>query len=426
MKTLRMVFIGMFVVVMIVSFRVWSYDQDNNVIDKEKLSDLVNSPRTKQFLVDKIDGIPGVDFDMETIALDFFRENVVVATVDFEYVPLIKHGTASFAYRIVDMEFVQIYSSYWWWGTVVYGDINSDVTWNAAGSPYYVTDFIGINSGGTLSIEPGTVVRFRKFTNGRIGLDVGGTLNCDGAMFTTSCDFEDYDRSQGDESDWSGIWIHDDGACTITDTLIEFAGPGYGFYCEWCTGDVSISGSTVRKCGNGVGLFGVSGTCLVEDNVITIYDTGIYCYFQTASTQITGNTIAGVGLDGLYGLICDESSPPISFNSFSGFSYGVHCENNSSPDVTSNTIENNDYGLYCDTDSLPVVHNNNIEGNAHYGFYNDGSLGTIDAENNWWGDATGPYHPTHNPGGLGDEVSDYVDFDPWLTSAVTVTLASLR
>ena len=35
---------------------------------------------------------------------------------------------------------------------------------------------------------------------------------------------------------------------------------------------------------------------------------------------------------------------------------------------------------------------------------------------NWWGDSTGPYHPTLNPDGLGDTVSDYVDFNPWLTN----------
>ena len=38
----------------------------------------------------------------------------------------------------------------------------------------------------------------------------------------------------------------------------------------------------------------------------------------------------------------------------------------------------------------------------------------VDARNNWWGDASGPYHPTLNSGGLGDEVSNNVDFDPWL------------
>jgi len=42
------------------------------------------------------------------------------------------------------------------------------------------------------------------------------------------------------------------------------------------------------------------------------------------------------------------------------------------------------------------------------------------AEYNWWGDATGPYHPTTNPGGLGDTVCDYVDFEPWLTWPVGV------
>jgi hypothetical protein len=38
----------------------------------------------------------------------------------------------------------------------------------------------------------------------------------------------------------------------------------------------------------------------------------------------------------------------------------------------------------------------------------------VDARYNWWGDSTGPYHPDSNPGGLGDSVSDYVNFIPWL------------
>ena len=40
---------------------------------------------------------------------------------------------------------------------------------------------------------------------------------------------------------------------------------------------------------------------------------------------------------------------------------------------------------------------------------------TADAENNYWGDPSGPYHPTTNPNGKGDAVSDYVDYDPWLS-----------
>ena len=66
--------------------------------------------------------------------------------------------------------------------------------------------------------------------------------------------------------------------------------------------------------------------------------------------------------------------------------------------------------------SSPTIYYNNINDNIWYGAANIDSTITIDATNNWWGDATGPYHPTANPGGLGNWVSDYVDFDPWLTS----------
>lgn len=83
-------------------------------------------------------------------------------------------------------------------------------------------------------------------------------------------------------------------------------------------------------------------------------------------------------------------------------------------------------GFYCNQyypDSVTVMINNtNIYGNIGYGArisdYN--SAFWINAENNWWGDATGPYHADSNPGGLGDSVSDYVDFDPWLTSPVGI------
>ena len=37
----------------------------------------------------------------------------------------------------------------------------------------------------------------------------------------------------------------------------------------------------------------------------------------------------------------------------------------------------------------------------------------LDGEFNWWGDCTGPTHSS-NPSGIGEEVSDNVDFDPWI------------
>jgi hypothetical protein len=50
---------------------------------------------------------------------------------------------------------------------------------------------------------------------------------------------------------------------------------------------------------------------------------------------------------------------------------------------------------------------------------------TLDARNNWWGDASGPYHPTLNPFGQGDTIlSDSVLFIPWLTSPPDTTMPS--
>ena len=41
-----------------------------------------------------------------------------------------------------------------------------------------------------------------------------------------------------------------------------------------------------------------------------------------------------------------------------------------------------------------------------------------DFTQNYWGDPSGPYHPTLNPDGLGDAVGDSVLFDPWLTDSL--------
>lgn len=65
------------------------------------------------------------------------------------------------------------------------------------------------------------------------------------------------------------------------------------------------------------------------------------------------------------------------------------------------------------TGSIVHVNYNNIYGNADYGARNDNGE-TIDATCNWWGDITGPTHSS-NPNGIGDVVTDYVDFIPWLT-----------
>jgi predicted outer membrane repeat protein/parallel beta-helix repeat protein len=84
-------------------------------------------------------------------------------------------------------------------------------------------------------------------------------------------------------------------------------------------------------------------------------------------------------------------------------------------------------GIHIDlaADTAEVnVHLNNILNNDGDGlYYNDGGVGylnVIDAENNWWGDASGPGTVGL---GTGDEVSDNVDYTPWLGVSVDNALA---
>jgi hypothetical protein len=88
--------------------------------------------------------------------------------------------------------------------------------------------------------------------------------------------------------------------------------------------------------------------------------------------------------------------------------------------VQCNTISDNFQGIYFpggawSSDLSGVnINYNNIQGNTQFGLQADaGNTNTADAENNWWGNASGPTHAS-NPGGTGDVVSDLVDFDPWL------------
>ncbi len=80
--------------------------------------------------------------------------------------------------------------------------------------------------------------------------------------------------------------------------------------------------------------------------------------------------------------------------------------------IDNTIISSNQYGIYQISGTTTVSRSSIYRNNA-YGIYNSSSNSVV-AQNNWWGHRTGPYHPTLNPGGLGNPVSDNVNFIPWL------------
>lgn len=76
------------------------------------------------------------------------------------------------------------------------------------------------------------------------------------------------------------------------------------------------------------------------------------------------------------------------------------------------------YGVHVSASGVPVISYSQITDNALGGVKNLMTAIQVNALHNWWGDPSGPYHPTTNPGGLGNSVSDNVLYDPWLTNAL--------
>ena len=83
--------------------------------------------------------------------------------------------------------------------------------------------------------------------------------------------------------------------------------------------------------------------------------------------------------------------------------------------ITGNTIKENETGVRLTGTATAVVHSNGIFDNTNYGLQNTTGV-IIDAEDNWWGDASGPYKDPENKCGLGNKVSNDVDFQPWRTT----------
>jgi len=106
---------------------------------------------------------------------------------------------------------------------------------------------------------------------------------------------------------------------------------------------------------------------------------------------------------------CDISNANGGYSS----GHGVLYTYSSSVQLRNSRIHDNaSYAVFVDYDSHPLIRGNQFDHNT-YGLYNNDANVYVDARFNYWGDPSGPYHPTSNPAGLGQQVSDRVLYAPW-------------
>jgi hypothetical protein len=421
--------------------------------------------------------------------------------------------------------------------TTISSNITTNQTWTTASGTYLISGARAINTGITLTIDPGVIV---KFESTGASLTVNGTLTANGTLgnliYLTSYKDDtvggdgngDAGASSPATGDWGNIKINSGGTATLNYTTTRYGGYSTNYANFHNNGGIlSIATSTIDY-GRADGIRQESGTTTVASSTISNNDYGIDAwggslsvysslfldntthavvldfqdglqfmssensgeggikisstiatdvtlasglpYVMNAATVSSGKTLtispgvivkfevssSGLTVNGTVDAV--GSSPlPIYFTSYkddsiggdtngdatstspaagnwsgikvnsggtatliytvtryAGYSSSANLHNNGGTLAisTSTVALSSSYGVYHAGGTTTLVQSV-IEDNSSYGLYNSTSA-TTTAENNYWGDWSGPYHPTLNSGGTGNAASDYVDFSPWL------------
>lgn len=245
----------------------------------------------------------------------------------------------------------------------------------------------------------------------------------------------------------------------ISHVLLTLAGleidtPGEGILLAFGSHGNAILENEIEGNGTGIGLY-LADENRIESNSIrnnkattmtwqreTAHGLGIAIDYSYRN-QIFGNTVEGNGDVGLVlknaalnlvsdNLITDHSDSGILLVEGSGEAVNSIARNKirgaagagitikgGYSEIKRNEITANGVGIKIMETAEAKGHTlqeNNIFANG-FGLLNNGR-GVVKAEENWWGDVSGPYHPQINPVGKGDQVSDQVDFQPWRTAEV--------
>jgi parallel beta-helix repeat protein len=244
------------------------------------------------------------------------------------------------------------------------GTIYGSVAWNEARK--FQIGSLTIPDGTSMTITEGQTLRFTS----------GAQLYVTGALMATGVTFTADDTAHP----WSGITFNGSGASNsrLQNCVIEQL---WGVGTNYGSAAVSIS---------------------------------------SASPTITGCTIGkSTATDGIY---ITNSSATITNNTISGFASGngINVYYQSFPTIIGNTLSDNNYAIRINSSNGGTYTGNKFARNLQYGFYYSGTT-PLNATNCDWGSPSGPLDASddrasggwYNPNGLGDKVSDHVNYIPW-------------
>ena len=309
--------------------------------------------------------------------------------------------------------------------TRIGGPITGEMRLTKDKSPYVAYEDVYVTAKGTLIIEPGVALHFKKniadghgANKGQLEVLVEGKMVAIGAAgdsirFTSASD-------QPDRRDWQGIVVRKGGQLHLENAFVENA----------------ISGVSVVQGGDAVlkhvSIFGgyYRGVNVTESKVYMedVYITGIGNRYgnavginagEGAEIEVFNSFLVGCQ-NGI--MLYNGSYAKIHHSIVSGsVKWGLTIKK-SDADVSYCSITNNDYGIVLIAGSAPSIHHNNIfqNGVADVWFRNYKEDVSVDLSNNWWEkDTVAEIQRAVFDGTRDPDVKAFALVEPILTEAVT-------
>ncbi|MBI4722718.1 MAG: right-handed parallel beta-helix repeat-containing protein [Candidatus Stahlbacteria bacterium] len=219
--------------------------------------------------------------------------------------------------------------------TNVSGHITVNTVWDTTGSPYIVTGDVTVDSGVTLTIEPGVVVMLDSAKS----IMVNGTLNAIGSV-ADSIIISAQDTTQK----WQRIWFKSASRCSLKYCRIEYA-RNSAIYNEG-TGPIYIEHNTISN-NSGSSIYNNGGSATIVNNTISNNSaaSGGGIYNDGGTTVIVDNTISNNSAASGGGIYNDGGTAVINSNTISNNSAasggGLYCSGGSPTTMVGNTFTDN-------------------------------------------------------------------------------------
>lgn len=240
----------------------------------------------------------------------------------------------------------------------------SNTTWTTAGSPYVLDGDVHVDSGVTLTINPGVIVKFNGSTR---SLWVNGTLSASGTsgnriVFTSYQDDSAGGDTNGDGTStgtagqWYGIEFMSGSSGTFDYADVRFGGSGASGSGSYADGVIHTQGSTTSVS--------VDHSTLDHNSASGLQNGG-----GTTTVAHTTSSNNGTGLSVDNGVLTVSGNSSIHDNSYNGIFMNMAGWTGTASTVNHSAVFNNgSNGLKLQVDAwTPDASTPNGEGNNIYG-----------------------------------------------------------